>query len=674
MNLYTSAYLGMAAAVLLTLAAWAQACAVGAPEPGADAVQRLAAEPNVFTSRVYRPAPLPTFESSRSKLPQPVVADHPEWVKLYWKAWDLAFQHLKQPEPASGFVSNFIDPAFNSNTFQWDSCFMVLFAHYAEPEFHAIGSFDNFYAKEHSDGFICREISRATGQDFYFGGIVNAINPPLFSWVEWENYLLTGDKSRFRDVLPPLVKHYLWLKANRQRPDGLYWNTGLGAGEDDLVRNGTAYAWVDMTAQQAQNAYYLSLIAEAVGEKDVAAYFRAENDHLARLVNTRMWDTKTGFYYDLKSDGSPTGIKTVLGFWPMLAHIADKGQASSLVRHLQDTDEFWRENVVPALAHGQPGYSADGQYWNGAVWAPTNMMVVQGLHDYGYDDLAARLTARYLANMSSVLERTGTIWENYAPEKPVGHGAPDMVGWSGDGPIAMLIEDILGVRAKAATLSATWRPRLPGENGVQNLTVGSAHLSLVAGPVQNGRRTLTLTTDEPFTITVDTGAGKPAVYHLQPGSRTVTRRVVTLDLNEKVSWPANVLNNADLALDRNVTASSSDAGLAPANVVDGDLHSRWSSAHITPDPQWLTIDLGQARPVGEVKVTWEAAYATSFKVQISPDGADWTDLYSTTEGKGGVTDVAGLHANGRYVRVLMSAKPERYSNYSIYEIEVLGPQ
>jgi hypothetical protein len=121
-----------------------------------------------------------------------------------------------------------------------------------------------------------------------------------------------------------------------------------------------------------------------------------------------------------------------------------------------------------------------------------------------------------------VLDKTGTIWENYAPEHPTGHGARDMVGWSGDGPIALLIENVLGVRAQAITQSAPWRPRLPGENGLTRLTVGAAHLGLVASPIQNGRRTVTMTTDRPFTVTVDTGAGKPSVFHLKPGTLTKT--------------------------------------------------------------------------------------------------------------------------------------------------------
>jgi len=146
-----------------------------------DQTVPLASLTNVFKTRTYVEKPTPTFAQSRASLPEPIVADHPEWETLYWKAWELAFTHLMQPSPESGFVSNFIDPAFNDNTFQWDTCFMLMYAHYAEPTFHAIGSLDNFYAKEHEDGYICREIVRKTGKDFVFGSIGDTTNPPLFS-------------------------------------------------------------------------------------------------------------------------------------------------------------------------------------------------------------------------------------------------------------------------------------------------------------------------------------------------------------------------------------------------------------------------------------------------------------------------------------------------------------
>jgi len=264
---------------------------------------------------------LPKFAETRSVLPHPVVEDHPEWETLYWKAWELAFQHLMQPMPESGFVSNFIDPAFNGNTFQWDSCFMLMYAHYAEPQFHAIGTLDNFYAKQHEDGYICREINRETGKDYQLAA---SRTPSTRRCIRGSSGRTTFDR-RQEPISRCAASSHQVLRLDPGSPpaeNGLYWNTGLGSGEDDLVRNATAYSWVDMTSQQAQNAYFIARIAEQIGERQVKEYFDDENKALSKLVTGTMWDAKTGFYYDLKRDGTETGIKTILGFWPMMAHIA----------------------------------------------------------------------------------------------------------------------------------------------------------------------------------------------------------------------------------------------------------------------------------------------------------------------------------------------------------------
>ena len=102
----------------------------------------------------------------RIELPSPIFDENPVYVEMYWKAWELAFRNFYEPRPGSGFVSQFIDAAFNQNIFLWDTCFMTMFCNYGHPLVPGIGSLDNFYAKQYEDGEICREIDRATGQDF----------------------------------------------------------------------------------------------------------------------------------------------------------------------------------------------------------------------------------------------------------------------------------------------------------------------------------------------------------------------------------------------------------------------------------------------------------------------------------------------------------------------------
>jgi hypothetical protein len=125
----------------------------------------------------------------------------------------------------------------------------------------------------------------------------------------------------------------------------------------------------------------------------------------------------------------------------------------------------------------------------------------------------------------------------------------------------------------------------------------------------------------------------------------------------------------NLAQNHPATASSAEnASTGASAAVDGSTGTRWSSAF--SDPQWLQVDLGGTATVCQVTLNWEAAYATAFRVQISADGASWTDLYSTTTGTGGVQtlDVSGT---GRYVRVYGTARATPYG-YSLWEFGVFG--
>ncbi|WP_182882608.1 discoidin domain-containing protein [Microbispora sp. H10949] len=117
------------------------------------------------------------------------------------------------------------------------------------------------------------------------------------------------------------------------------------------------------------------------------------------------------------------------------------------------------------------------------------------------------------------------------------------------------------------------------------------------------------------------------------------------------------------------TASSTEnASTLASAAVDGNTGTRWSSAF--GDPQWLQVDLGTTATLSQVTLNWEAAYARSFKIQVSADGSAWTDVYSTTSGTGG-TQTLAVTGSGRYVRVYGTARATAYG-YSLWEFQVYG--
>jgi glycogen debranching enzyme len=423
-----------------------------------------------------------TFAELRPQLPVPVLpSQRSGWLELYWRAWELAVQNIRHGTPANGFVESYIDAAFSENIFQWDTCFIVMFARYAWHLLPVGPSLDNFYRRQDGDGWICREYRGHNGAPMFAKGSADAINPPLFSWAEWALYQLSGDRERLARVWSHLVQYDAWLRLHQRGPEGLYWSSRLGCGMDNTPR--FVARWVDMSAQQALNARCLATIAQAIGQSsDTVAAYQDEHSFLARQINRYMWDEEVGMYWDLDGKLEPWPAWTIAPFWTLIADVVPSERRERLVAHLRNPARFWRAHPFPTLSADHPAYHPDGGYWMGAVWAPTNYAVIKGLRQAGFGNLAHEATVRHLDQMLAVFHETGTLWENYAPDmpQPGKPAARDFVGWSGVGPIALLIEEFIGLEVDAAQQQVRWR--LEGELplGLRNLRLGDNVISLVA--------------------------------------------------------------------------------------------------------------------------------------------------------------------------------------------------
>jgi hypothetical protein len=133
---------------------------------------------------------------------------------------------------------------------------------------------------------------------------------------------------------------------------------------------------------------------------------------------------------------------------------------------------------------------------------------------------------------------------------------------------------------------------------------------------------------------------------------------------------AATCGTTNIALSKTATSSSTENASFPAgNAVDGNTGTRWSSAF--SDPQWLEVDLGSSQSVCGVTLNWEAAYAKAFQIQVSTDNTNWTSIFSTTTGTGGVQNLTGLSGTGRYIRMNGTTRATQYG-YSLWEFQVFA--
>ncbi len=470
---------------------------------------------NTFIGRAVTETPLPQYENIKHLLPRPVWPGHADVLACYDKAWQLAFGNLRKAKSEAGFVSDFIDTAFNGYLFMWDSAFIVMFGKYARHIFDFQKTLDNFYARQHKDGFICRELCEEAAGEQFTRDDPASTGPNILPWAEWEYFLQTGDKERLAQVFDPLLAYHKWLQLNRSWPDGGYWSCGFACGMDNQPRQAPGYdpmvshgfmTWVDSCAQQYLSARLLVQMGRALGRESETAWLTEECDRMQTMVNDTMWDETTAFYYDRRRDGSLSGVKTVGAYWTLLAGLVPAQRADAFVAHLENETEFKRPGRIPSLSADHPQYCPDnGGYWKGGVWAPTNYMTLRGLSGYGYHALAHRIAKDFLAHVVSAFNTTGTLWENYSPEQPQpGQARPDFVGWTGLVPINILFEYVFGIQPDYAADKLVWRVALTEEHGVQNYRFGDAVLTLhcAARADANEKPIVTVEADHPVTVQV----------------------------------------------------------------------------------------------------------------------------------------------------------------------------
>ncbi|MGW8364923.1 glycosyl hydrolase family 8 [Streptomyces wedmorensis] len=153
------------------------------------------------------------------------------------------------------------------------------------------------------------------------------------------------------------------------------------------------------------------------------------------------------------------------------------------------------------------------------------------------------------------------------------------------------------------------------------------------------------------------------------------RSASLLGLAGLLAVPLTVMPTAEAAdglvsTGKAVTASSVEtSAFGPALAVDGNGATRWASVEGV-DPQWIRVDLGANHTISRVKLNWEAAYGKAYRIQTSPDGATWSDVYSTSAGDGATDDLT-VSGSGRYVRMYGTGRGTPYG-YSLWEFEVYG--
>lgn len=497
-------------------------------------------------------------------IPVPVCEDHPEYLELYNKAWELAFDHIKN---IPGMPQNpYMDEAFcATQVWIWDSCFMSLFCKYAREVFPGVETLQNFYQVlyegQHLPSIITPrdepEWTHAVPGEPYEIKIHLADNPPLFAWAEYENALMGGDREYVKELLynrKSLQKHYDWIESLHESEVldnvlipthlladqyGYKWEGGCSGmdntprgrvGEHALMErpNNPNMLWLDAICQQALSANMIAKLYAVVGDQENELVWKEKFEEKKKMINDLYWDDQDKFYYDIDCNTHDFyKVMTIASYWTLTSKTAPDERAGALVEQIFNPETFGGFVPFVSLSRSDSDYVTNGQYWRGSVWLPTAYAALKGFVEYGYDKEAHAAALKLLEHMYRTYTDylPHTIWECYSPEeyKPAMNEhnddskvvRKDFCGWSALGPISVFLEFVLGfhtINAFEKTVKWAKPDTFHGKVGVKNLRFGNIVTDIVSdGPC------CFVTSNEAYTLEIN---GKE--YNILPGENTLT--------------------------------------------------------------------------------------------------------------------------------------------------------
>ncbi|MUG68452.1 coagulation factor 5/8 type domain protein [Paenibacillus campinasensis] len=121
-----------------------------------------------------------------------------------------------------------------------------------------------------------------------------------------------------------------------------------------------------------------------------------------------------------------------------------------------------------------------------------------------------------------------------------------------------------------------------------------------------------------------------------------------------------------------VTASSSADEERPSHMLDGDIHTRWTSGQPQAGGEWLEIDLGTAHTFDTVILDPGGStddYPRSYKVYVSEDSQSWGDAVASGAGEPGMLEMTLPPQTARYIRIVQTGESDKW--WSVAELSVV---
>ena len=110
----------------------------------------------------------------------------------------------------------------------------------------------------------------------------------------WQQYLVTGDLTLTKELLPDLIQNYAAWEKDRLDPNGLFWQIDDRDGMEVSI-GGSGYR-ATINSYMFGDARAISAIAWLAQDEETSKLFEVKSLNLRELINTKLWDDEAKFY------------------------------------------------------------------------------------------------------------------------------------------------------------------------------------------------------------------------------------------------------------------------------------------------------------------------------------------------------------------------------------------
>jgi alpha,alpha-trehalase len=210
------------------------------------------------------------------------------------------------------------------------------------------------------------------------------------------------DVSRFYDKEKDQLTDLFYKGDRSMRESGFDPSNRFGPFNADIIDYNPVCLNSLLYLMESETAEIMKILGR---EGDASKWLGRASERKDR-VNRLMWDAKDGLYYDYNfAAKSVKRYPFATTFYPLWAGIADREQAARVVSNLS---LFERSGGLLTSTN------VSGSQWDAPFgWAPLQMIAVNGLRRYGYNDEADRITANFLSMVLKEFIDHNTIVEKY---------------------------------------------------------------------------------------------------------------------------------------------------------------------------------------------------------------------------------------------------------------------